>query len=73
MTPRERDLAEDDFLMDRYDSSQNGDSEESEVEPPDHEEFCNSCGELFVEAGDGYDGLCPACADAKERDEDEIR
>lgn len=35
------------------------------------EEICRECGEVFSdEGGDGYDGLCPGCADAI-HDEDE--
>jgi formylmethanofuran dehydrogenase subunit E len=32
--------------------------------------MCARCGELFPAAGDGYDDLCPTCADASEREED---
>lgn len=32
---------------------------------------CDSCNERFSEAGDGYDGLCPTCADRKFNEEDE--
>lgn len=32
---------------------------------------CEECGEEFPDAGDGYDGLCPDCADRKIAAEDE--
>lgn len=35
----ERDFIDADFLMDQYDSAQNGDVDESEEEPPDDQEF----------------------------------
>lgn len=34
---------------------------------------CERCGEVYDEAGgDGYMGLCPACADATEPPEDDL-
>jgi len=35
------------------------------------EDACIDCGEHYPEGGDGYDGRCPACADAIEEDDDE--
>ena len=34
------------------------------------EAVCEACGEVYALYGDGYMGLCPACADAAEEDED---
>lgn len=35
------------------------------------EDACIDCGEHYDEGGDGYDGRCPACADAVEEDDEE--
>lgn len=30
------------------------------------EDLCDECGEHFDDGGDGFDGLCPSCADKAE-------
>lgn len=32
------------------------------------ENACTECGDHYADGGDGYDGLCPSCADAAEPD-----
>lgn len=60
----ERDFIDDDVHMDHYDSTQNGDVDESEEVPPDDQEFgLEDGGALRACAGDGDDGLCPTGAD----------
>jgi hypothetical protein len=54
----------DSFLEDAYDTRQNDDYEGDE--PPDDDEFCRTCGQLLDDAGDGWNGYCPNCADARE-------
>lgn len=36
----------------------------------DDDETCRDCGAQYPQAGDGWDGLCPACADKKAIEED---
>lgn len=43
-----------------------GSDEVEAVDLGDGEETCERCGEAFPSAGDGYDGLCPTCADLDE-------
>jgi len=34
--------------------------------PEEDENACRDCGEHYDDGGDGYDGLCPSCADKAE-------
>lgn len=38
---------------------------------PANWDTCDRCGVEYYLLGDGYDGLCPECADAKYADDDE--
>lgn len=41
------------------------------MEEHDENEHCRECGDTYPQGGDGWDGLCPDCADKAEAKEDE--
>ena len=39
---------------------------DDELEQGEDEEACRECGKKYATCGDGYDGMCPDCADKAE-------
>ena len=37
----------------------------------DDDDLCRVCGDQYDDGGDGYDGMCPSCADKVENEGDD--